>query len=106
MITRRDWLRIAGLAAPALTLACREGGSDAETVEVASTAEHASTTVQGPVMTRPIPSSGEELPVIGLGGRWISANSTDAELADHREVLHELARDAEGAGRLFDSAAG
>jgi len=59
-----------------------------------------------PVRTRPIPSTGEELPVIGLGGRWISANSTTEELADHRAVLHELARDAEGAGRLFDSAAG
>lgn len=60
----------------------------------------------GPVLTRPIPSSGEPLPVIGLGGRWINANSTPEELADHRAVLHELARDAEGAGRLFDSAAG
>ncbi len=60
----------------------------------------------GSVRTRAIPSSGEQLPVIGLGGRWISANSTPEELADHRAVLHELARDAEGAGRLFDSAAG
>jgi aryl-alcohol dehydrogenase-like predicted oxidoreductase len=57
-------------------------------------------------MTRPIPSTGEALPVIGLGGRWISNRSTPEELADHRAVMHELARDAEGAGRLFDSAAG
>jgi aryl-alcohol dehydrogenase-like predicted oxidoreductase len=60
----------------------------------------------GAVRTRPIPSTGEEIPVIGLGGRWISNRSTPEELADHRAVMHELARDAEGAGRLFDSAAG
>jgi aryl-alcohol dehydrogenase-like predicted oxidoreductase len=44
--------------------------------------------------------------VIGLGGRWISANASPDELADHRAVLHALAEGAEGAGRLFDSAAG
>ena len=53
-----------------------------------------------------VPSSGEQLPVIGLGGRWISANSSAAELAGHRAVLRALAEGAEGAGRLFDSAAG
>ena len=106
MITRRDWLRIAGLAAPALTLACRGEGAGAETAEGGSGEGGAMGAVQEPVLTRPIPSSGEALPVIGLGGRWISANSTDAELADHRAVLHELALHAEGAGRLFDSAAG
>jgi aryl-alcohol dehydrogenase-like predicted oxidoreductase len=60
----------------------------------------------GPVRTRAIPSSDEEVPVIGLGGRWISANASPDELADHRAVLHALAEGAEGAGRLFDSAAG
>jgi aryl-alcohol dehydrogenase-like predicted oxidoreductase len=33
-------------------------------------------------------------------------NSSAEELADHRAVLHALAEDAEGAGRVFDSAAG
>ncbi len=61
---------------------------------------------QGAVLTRPIPSTGERIPVIGLGGRWISTNSTPDELADHRAVLHALADGAEGAGRVFDSAAG
>lgn len=89
MISRRDWLRItAGAAAlglhPRLLAAVQEGA----------------------VRTRPIPSTGEQIPVIGLGGRWISNNSTAAELADHREVLHALAEGAEGAGRVFDSAAG
>jgi aryl-alcohol dehydrogenase-like predicted oxidoreductase len=47
-----------------------------------------------------------KIPVIGLGGRWISTSSTPEELADHRAVLHALAEGAEGAGRVFDSAAG
>jgi aryl-alcohol dehydrogenase-like predicted oxidoreductase len=90
MITRRDWLRITAGAGAALGLNPRM------LLALQS----------GPVRTRAIPSSGEQLPVVGLGGRWISANSSQAELADHRAVLHELAEGAEGAGRLFDSAAG
>ena len=90
MITRRDWLRITAGAGAALGLNPRM----------------LLALQNGPVRTRPIPSSGEQLPVIGLGGRWISANSSPEELADHRAVLHELAEGAEGAGRLFDSAAG
>jgi aryl-alcohol dehydrogenase-like predicted oxidoreductase len=58
------------------------------------------------VRTRAIPSTGEQVPMIGLGGRWISNNSSAEELAGHRAVLHELAKDAEGSGRVFDSAAG
>ncbi len=90
MVSRRDWLRItAGAGAvlglnPRLLAALQEGA----------------------VRTRPIPSTGEQIPVIGLGGRWISTNSSPEELADHRAVLHALADGAEGAGRVFDSAAG
>ena len=89
IITRRDWLRITAGASAALALnprilAALQGGV---------------------VRTRAIPSSGEQIPVIGLGGRWISTNSTPEEFADHRAVLHALADGAEGAGRVFDSAA-
>lgn len=90
MLSRREWLRITGGAGAALSLNPRLLAALQD----------------GAVRTRPIPSTGEQVPVIGLGGRWISNNSTAEELADHRAVLHELARDAEGAGRLFDSAAG
>ncbi len=90
MISRRTWLRLTAGAGAALSLNPR-------LLAALQT---------GPVRTRPIPSTGEEVPIIGLGGRWISTNSTPEELAGHRAVLHELARDAEGAGRLFDSAAG
>ena len=92
MVSRRNWLRMtagAGAGAaltlnPRMLLALQTGA----------------------VRTRAIPSTGEHVPMIGLGGRWLSTRSTPEELAGHRAVLHELARDAEGAGRVFDSAAG
>ena len=90
MINRREWLRLTAGAGTALALNSR----------------FLAAVQDGPVMTRPIPSTGEQIPVIGLGGRWISTNSTAEELADHRSVLHALAAGAEGAGRVFDSAAG
>jgi aryl-alcohol dehydrogenase-like predicted oxidoreductase len=90
MISRREWLRITAGASAVL-------GLDTRMLAALQT---------GPVRTKAIPSSGEQIPVIGLGGRWISANSDAAELAGHRAVLQALAEGAEGAGRLFDSAAG
>ena len=90
MVTRRDWLRITAGAGAAL-------GLNPRILEALQTQ---------PVRTRPIPSSGEQIPVIGLGGRWISRNASPEELADHRAVLQALAEDAEGAGRVFDTAAG
>jgi aryl-alcohol dehydrogenase-like predicted oxidoreductase len=90
VLTRRDWLRITAGAGAALTLNPRLLAA----------------LQSGPVRTRAIPSSGEQVPVIGLGGRWISANSSAQELAGHRAVLRALAEGAEGASRLFDSAAG
>ncbi len=90
MVSRREWLRITAGAGAAL-------GLSPQMLAALQT---------GPVRTKPIPASGEQIPVIGLGGRWISANSSPEELAGHRAVLHALAEGAEGAGRLFDSAAG
>lgn len=89
MITRRDWLRISGGAGMALALDPR-----------------ALLALQEPEILKPIPSTGERIPVIGLGGRWISTRSTPEELRDHRAVLHALAADAPPSGRVFDSAAG
>lgn len=90
MLSRRDWLQISASASAALGLNPR--------LLAALQAE--------PLITRAIPSSGDRVPVIGLGGRWISSEATADELAGHRAVLHALAKDAEGAGRVFDSAAG
>jgi aryl-alcohol dehydrogenase-like predicted oxidoreductase len=89
MVSRRKWLQIAATAGAAL-------GLNPLIVQALQSA---------PVRTRAIPSSGVQIPVIGLGGRWISMSSTVDELADHRAVLHTLAKNAEGAGRVFDSAA-
>lgn len=58
------------------------------------------------MILKPIPSSGERIPVIGLGGRWISTRAGEEELAEHRAVLRALASGAEVAGRVFDTAAG
>ena len=98
MISRREWLRITAGAGAALTL----GGRDLHgSVENAARA-----VAQSPMLLKPIPASGERIPVIGLGGRWIDANASAEELAGHRAVLRALAEGAEGPGRIFDTAAG
>lgn len=89
MVSRREWLRITAGAGAALTL-------DLDPLRA----------LQTPEITKAIPSSGERIPVIGLGGRWISANASEEELTGHRAVLHELANGAPSTGRLFDTAAG
>jgi aryl-alcohol dehydrogenase-like predicted oxidoreductase len=89
MLSRRDWLRITAGAGAALTLDPRMLNA-----------------LQEQEILKPIPSTGERISVVGLGGRWISTNSTPAELADHRAVLNALAAGAPPAGRMFDSAAG
>jgi hypothetical protein len=41
----------------------------------------------GPILTRPIPSTGEQVPVIGMGS-WITFNvGEDEELRDHRRQV-------------------
>ncbi len=105
MISRREWLRLTAGAGAALTLgACRPEAGDANGAAIEAAVDAA--TGAGEMVLKAIPSSGERIPVIGLGGRWISANATPEELADHRAVMHALADGAEGAGRVFDSAAG
>ena len=91
MITRRDWLRLSASASAALALQPRMLAALQD----------------GAVATKAIPSSGEQIPVIGLGGRWISNRSSADELAEHRQVLHELASGGVGDAKCcFDSAAG
>jgi aryl-alcohol dehydrogenase-like predicted oxidoreductase len=89
MLSRRDWIRTTAAAGAALTF-------DARILRGLQMEE----------ILKPIPSSGERIPVVGLGGRWISTRSTPEELADHRAVLRALAANAPPSGRMFDSAAG
>lgn len=100
MISRREWLRSTAGAGVALTASGWRFG-DAGGVW----GENPGTGVQDMIL-KPIPSSGERIPVIGLGGRWISTRAGQEELAGHRAVLRALASGAEGAGRVFDTAAG
>src|SRR5687767_9405230 len=55
----------------------------------------------GPILTRPIPSSGEQLPLVGLG-TWITFNVGDDALARAECVEVMRAFFADG-GRLIDS---
>ena len=100
MISRREWLRTTAGAGVALTVSGWRFGDAGEVREGAP-----GTGIQDMIL-KPIPSSGERIPVIGLGGRWISTRAGEEELAGHRAVLRALASGAEGAGRVFDTAAG
>jgi len=90
MRTRREVLRLLALAPAAIT-----------TARAASTPTTTSTKTPDPMLTRPIPSSGEQLPCIGLG-TWqtFDVGSDDASLAPLREVLRRFF--ARGA-RVIDS---
>jgi aryl-alcohol dehydrogenase-like predicted oxidoreductase len=92
-ISRRDTLRIAlgagaGLALGTHDLWAEETGSD-----VRQTAS---------LVTKPIPSSGERLPVIGIGtARRYDVAASDTELAPLREVVRNFTRMG---GKLIDTA--
>src|SRR5687768_3839646 len=59
---------------------------------------------EGPVATRPIPSSGERLPIVGIGTAVIFDYQNDpAKQAARKEVISTLIA---GGGRLIDTAAG
>lgn len=117
MISRREWIRLTAAAGAAVSIGgCGRdtGGAPDESAgasasaagDGAGAASVAGDSRSGEMILRAIPSSGERIPVIGLGGRWISADASPEELADHRAVLNSLAEGAEGAGRVFDTAYG
>ncbi|HYC58332.1 MAG TPA: aldo/keto reductase [Thermoanaerobaculia bacterium] len=84
MITRRDAIKL-GLWSAAATAAAFQSRGES----------------RGVLVTRPIPSSGEKLPVIGIGTARRFDVTTAAEKAPLREVLRELPRMG---GRLVDTA--
>jgi len=88
MVSRRDWLRITAVAGSAL-------GLNPRIVEALQSRE---------VITRGVPSTGERLPAIGLGGantfsRVARANDFDAVGGVLRALL-------DGGASVFDTAAG
>jgi aryl-alcohol dehydrogenase-like predicted oxidoreductase len=88
MVSRRDWLRITAGAGAALSLSPR-------ILEALQSRE---------LITRAVPSSGERLPVIGLGGaNTFSETASREDFAAIRGVLQSL---VDGGGTVFDTAAG
>jgi aryl-alcohol dehydrogenase-like predicted oxidoreductase len=86
MISRRDWLKVTAAAGAALSLNPRllEGLQ------------------RSSMLTRPIPSSGEELPVIGLGSSaTFSQVARTEDVTALRSVLRTL---LENGGTVFDTA--
>ncbi len=106
MVSRRDWLRIAAGAGAAMVF---KGCGPAETGESA-VSSGAATIDSGVVarsanlITRAVPSTGEQLPVVGLGGaNTFSATAGEEDFATIGEVLRAL---VDGGGTVFDTAAG
>ena len=86
MLTRREWLALTLGAGAAFTL------------------EQAQLLAQQPLLTRPIPSSGERLPMVGLGSSATFAQvAKAADLARIGEVFKAL---VSGGGTVFDTAPG
>jgi aryl-alcohol dehydrogenase-like predicted oxidoreductase len=105
MISRRQWLRITAGTGAAFALGGYLPYINSRILTREASAQSNATVGSGEMILRSIPSSGETIPVIGLGGRWISARSSSEELENHRAVLHALADGAEASGRVFDTAA-
>jgi aryl-alcohol dehydrogenase-like predicted oxidoreductase len=97
MITRRDWLKTTGAAtAAALIGGCGRGVS----ADTAATA--APTAGQAGMIMRAIPSSGEALPVVGLGSSaTFSQVARSEDVSALREVLRTL---IDSGGTVFDTA--
>ncbi len=113
-LSRREWLRITAGASAAFALeGC--GGSEGGGAGTETPAAEAPTTSGAPVtlasgrtpsgiLTRQIPSSGEQIPVIGLGGaNTFSETAGDEDFDTIGDVLEALVG---GGGQVFDTAAG
>ncbi len=86
MITRREVLALTAQAGAALALAPRLGAAQA----------------RGDLITRPIPSTGEELPIIGLGSSATFSQAARAE--DYDSVRAVLQTMLDLGGTVFDTA--
>ena len=97
MISRREWLRLtAGVGAALAMKGCTpsEGGGVGE---AAATGEAAAAprTPTGPLLTRTVPSSGEQLPVVGLGGaNTFSATAGEKDFAHSQQIEGRLSSTA------------
>jgi aryl-alcohol dehydrogenase-like predicted oxidoreductase len=88
-LTRRDAIRLAAMAGAGATLGALPFS--------------ARLGAQGALITKPIPSSGERVPVVGLGTNVYGRENTPEELARLKAVI---ARMAEVGGKVIDTAHG
>lgn len=90
MYTRRKFLTTTAIAAAGITLAaCRDQAQAGGATQAAAAGPApAATRAKGPMNTRAIPSSGEKIPVIGMGTSGsFEVDSSPGELDPLREVL-------------------
>jgi aryl-alcohol dehydrogenase-like predicted oxidoreductase len=90
-VSRREALKAGALAGAGITI----GGSCLNLLAADAPASKAA-----PMLTKPIPSTGEKIPVIGLGTNQFGVD-TDAAIAARREVLEKL---PELGGTVIDTA--
>jgi aryl-alcohol dehydrogenase-like predicted oxidoreductase len=99
-MNRRELLRIATGAGAAIAL---KGCAPSER-DVAASGSAVAGEGSSAMITRPVPSSGEQLPVVGLGGaNTFSDTAGDEDFETIGSVLQAL---VEGGGSVFDTAAG
>lgn len=104
MVTRREWLRIAaGASAAVMFKGCAEASDGAAPAAEAATLD-APAAAPANLILRAVPSSGEQLPAVGLGGaNTFSETAGEEDFEAIGEVLKAL---VDGGGSVFDTAAG
>ena len=103
MYTRREWLGLtfgAG-AALALTPGCRVAGPSTTAAAGGAAAASAG---PGSLITRAIPSTGERLPIVGLGSSATFSRTARSE--DHTALREVLRTMVDGGATVFDTAPG
>lgn len=108
MLDRREWLKVTAAASAAFALpgcsGAGEAGGAAGTASGAGMATSSGVAEMAGVALRTIPSSGEQIPVIGLGSSaTFSQVARSEDVTAIREVLGAL---VEHGGRLCDTAPG
>ena len=103
MISRREWVRLSlGTGAALVIPGCGRGTMIPEGTATASAGPSPSTATK--LITRAIPSTGEQIPVVGLGSSaTFSQVARSEDVTALREVFRAL---VDTGGRVFDTAPG
>jgi aryl-alcohol dehydrogenase-like predicted oxidoreductase len=102
-ISRRDWLRLSlGTGAALVVSGCARRAEALGSAAASTAAGSSSSTTAQQLITRAIPSSGERIPVVGLGSSaTFSQVARTEDVTALREVMRTL---VEMGGRVFDTA--